>query len=142
MKTVLPLLLSFLFIAGAAWGDSTCQKPAKKSPAKADLVITAIQVVPATKPGSKETIVYTIKNQGKKISPMSAAQLQVGSDEAVILRTPAIKPDGSYTYSVQYDLSEGKKYVIKAKADYLNKVPETNDRNNENTISFGIGRKL
>lgn len=138
MKKYLSVLLAVLILAGVALSAQTCSK--KKKP---DLTITKIKVTPSNKDPHKLTIQYTIKNQGSTASPASQSQLSVsGSDQLIVKDTPPLKPNNSYTTTVQYDIAQEGNYQIKATADYLNKVPELNELNNSNKISFGISHNL
>jgi subtilase family serine protease len=111
-----------------------------------DLVVSTMEVksIGAVKNG-KVTILYTIKNQGKTISPATLTRISVGDQvKGVTIShpTPDLQPGGSYTGKVEYTASEGKKYFIQATADYKNNAFETNELNNGNSMYFSFGRIL
>ncbi|HVN67855.1 MAG TPA: CARDB domain-containing protein [Candidatus Sulfotelmatobacter sp.] len=104
-----------------------------------DLVVKKITVQrPADKKSTKVTLVYVIANQGNAASPASAAQLTV-NDRRSVKQTPPLKPGESVTTTLTYDLAKTGKHWVKVSADYNNRIRESNERNNTNTIRFSIG---
>jgi len=110
-----------------------------------DIVVTKVEVAkPKAKGKKKATITYTLQNQGRAPSQASRTQISISaSDQKVVEhQAPALKPGETFTTSIDYDLAKSGNYRIKVTADYINKIPESNERNNENSVRFSIGRSL
>ncbi|MFA4966711.1 MAG: CARDB domain-containing protein [Candidatus Margulisiibacteriota bacterium] len=118
-------------------------RPAGPAP---DLVITDLKIDQShIKKDQKVTIIYKVKNQGKVMSGKSITNLSIGSSankQIANVSSPALAPGGSYTGQVDYVVPAAGKYVFKASADYKNNVFESNEMNNERSVSFSFGRKL
>jgi subtilase family serine protease len=94
--------------------------------------------------GGKVRVTYTIKNTGRAKSAPSVSRVTISTEgiKAIQENTPGLKPGDNFTRTIEYVLAKSGKYQIKATADYLKQVPENNERNNENTIKFGISRTI
>jgi len=93
----------------------------------------------------KVTVIYTIKNTGTAAAPSSVAKLEIhraGLSKQTSVSVPALKPGQIYTNSVDYDIVDGKKYNVKMTADYKNTINESNELDNENKVSFSVGRSF
>lgn len=108
---------------------------------KPDLVI-----VKATATRSKKGILvkYTVKNIGKAPSRPSRTKVQVALPKGMSVdhTTPALKPGDTFSTSWDYVVAKEGKYQFKVTADYPNNIHESNERNNENSVTFSIGRTL
>lgn len=111
---------------------------------KADLVIEKVNIEPA-KQGKNVKITYVVKNQGKVTANQSEASINILSEEgkdlgkSIIKDIPSIPPNSSYTTEISYPLLEKGNYNIKVTADYKDKIAESNEANNFNTVKFSIG---
>lgn len=93
----------------------------------------------------KVTVIYSIKNTGASTAAASVAKIEMGKDDEIVQGTvpvPALKPGQIYTNSVDYDIVDGKKYNVKMTADYKNTINESNELDNENKVSFSVGRSF
>jgi len=93
----------------------------------------------------KVTVVYSIKNTGTSAAAASVAKIEMGKDDEIVQGTvpvPALKPGQIYTNTVNYNVAEGKKYLVKVTADYKNTINESNELDNENKVSFSVGRSF
>jgi len=112
---------------------------AAAKPPLPDLIVKKVTIKrPADKKSAKVTVVYIIFNQGKSPCPASATKL-TSQNGSVIKQVPPLKPGESLTTTLDYDLAKTGNHWVKVSADYNNRIKESNDSNNDNTIRFSIG---
>ncbi len=130
----LSLLLAFALPVLAA--------PAKKLP---DLKLTKVKATKKVVKGKTKLVVsYTVKNVGLAAAPASTTgiavrQLSTKTNEQTC---PPLKPNEEYSTEWSCDVKDAGKYQIKVGADYRNYIPEMDEINNQNTITFGVSRPL
>ena len=93
----------------------------------------------------KVTVVYSIKNTGASGTAASVANVALNKGDEIVQGTvpvPALKPGQIYTNTVNYNVAEGKKYIVKVTADYKNTLNESNELDHENKMSFSVGRSF
>lgn len=126
-----------LFIAGtSAYGTS----PACKT--LPDLKISKVSV---SNPGSNGKVIvrYTIKNTGTAVAKSSTTKLALTDKKGAIYDSvPGLTPGSSVSRTVEYVVPEKGRFEINATADYNNIIAEKNEINNQNSVSFSIGRSF
>lgn len=129
-----------MLISSVLAAEKTAKTPGKKAP---DLVVTKATVTRPAKGSKKVVVTYTVKNQGEVISgPSITAIVPSAGGKTGQQYTPPLKPGGVYTTTWTHDLAREGNLQFKVSADYFNKVPESNEGNNENVVRFGFGRKI
>ena len=111
---------------------------------KPDLTVSKVKVdsTKSCKSG-KVIVLYTVKNTGKMASPASIARISENSGKEKIISTPSIpslSPGASYSGQTVYAVTSKKNYRFSATADYTNQINETNEINNQNSVSFSFGK--
>lgn len=111
---------------------------------KPDLTVSKVKV-DSTKAcnNGKVIVLYTVKNTGKMTSPASIAKISENSGKEKIISTPLIPslgPGASYSGQAVYTVTSKKNYRFSATADYTNQINETNEINNQNSVSFSFGK--
>ncbi|MFA5104005.1 MAG: CARDB domain-containing protein [Candidatus Margulisiibacteriota bacterium] len=132
------LAVSIFAIAIPLFAASSSKKPLP------DLAVTSIKITSSEVSG-KVVIAFTVTNKGDKASPSSKTQIVLDEHDPNVIATrnaPSLLPGRTYADRVEYTVSKNNKYVFKATADYNNRVPEGNDLNNSNTVSFSFGRSF
>ena len=109
-----------------------------------DLTVSKVKVdsSKACKSG-KVIVLYTVKNTGKVMAPASLAKISENSGKERIISTPsvpALAPGTSYSGQAVYTVTSKKNYRFSATADYNNQINETNEINNQNSVSFSFGK--
>lgn len=136
MKIVSMLVCSILVLMASAVFSSMPQKP--------DLTVSKLKVdaSKAAKTGEVK-ILYEVKNIGKATAPASLAKLSVRSDKTRVHSTPSVpslSPGATYVGEAVYKVTSKKNLVFKMTADYDNQINETNEVNNQNSVSFSFGK--
>jgi len=136
-------ILSLLIIGSLTAQGNNPANTKKDDKPSSDLVITRIKVDTSDKNNAK--IIYTVENQGETAVSASAASIKVlssaGKEIGASIKNdiPSLPPSTSYTGEINYPIRSKGKYLIKATADYNDKIAESNELNNSNTIKFSIG---
>jgi subtilase family serine protease len=112
------------------------------SPAVPDLVVEAITGSPDRPlPGDTVNFAVTLKNQGNGIAELSKVSFYVDDSYQGYQDVPEIAANATlireFTWTARADTHE-----IKAVADYLDRVAESDETNNEKTVSFPIADLL
>jgi len=136
MKSILLLVAFALVLTAGAVYSAASHKP--------DLEVTKIKVDSSNvKKTGEVKIIYEIKNTGKKTAPPSLAKLSIKSDKNRVHSTPSVpslSPGGTYVGEAVCKVTSKKNNVFKLAADYDNKINETNEVNNQNSVSFSFGK--
>lgn len=139
-KIIISLVISLL-VADLTLAMGNAPKKEKQP----DLVVTEVVVEKLPAKGVQMVrIKYTIRNQGNAVCPasISGIRLQGSGSKSLEQNTPALKPGQSITTTIDHELARAGNYEVKVSADYNNKIKESNEANNENSIRFSIGRIL
>ncbi len=144
MKNIISVCLGIIIMASVAYSaDKNCPK---KSSVLPDLAITDVKVdSSAVKSTGKVKVIYTIKNRGKLSSKASALSVKaLDKDGKQISKSvqkdiPILPPSRSYTTEINYNVAKKGDMVFKAAADYNDKITESDESNNNNTMKFSIG---
>lgn len=111
-----------------------------------DLVVNGIKIDSSkVDKDGKITVIYSVKNTGKTKAPASIAKISMKSNGKTIETTPdtpAIDPGGSYKGTATFTAASKNNYIFNVNADYQNGVLETNEKNNQNALSFSFGKKF
>ncbi len=135
LVTALLMLVIALTLPGLA-------APAKKLP---DLKLTKLKATRKVVKGKAKLVVsYTVKNIGLAPAPASVTGIAVRqlSGKTNEQTCPPLQPNEEYSTEWSCDVKEAGKYQIKVGADYRNYIPEMDEINNQNTITFGVSRSL
>lgn len=142
MKHLIGLFISLLAIASPGFAVNHCQ-PTKAAP---DLVVTDVKVdASCLEKDQTVKVKYTVKNQGKATAKRSTAATTIYDKSGKALQKsvkqdiPSLPPSQSYTAEISYPVRTRGNFLIKATADYQNKLTEGSDLNNSNTLRFSIG---
>ena len=113
-------------------------------PKKPDLTVSKLKVDSSKTAKTGEVkIIYEVKNIGKAAAPSSLAKLSIKSDKNRVHSTPSVPslaPGATYVGEAVYKVTSKKNVVFKMTADYDNKINETNEINNQNSVSFSFGK--
>ncbi|MFA5097907.1 MAG: CARDB domain-containing protein [Candidatus Margulisiibacteriota bacterium] len=111
---------------------------------KPDLTVSKLRVDSSKTAKTGEVkIIYEVKNIGKAAAPASLAKLSIKSDKNRVHSTPSVpslSPGATYVGEAVYKVTSKKNVVFKMTADYDNKINETNEINNQNSVSFSFGK--
>ncbi|NQU17313.1 MAG: DUF3324 domain-containing protein [Candidatus Saganbacteria bacterium] len=135
-KVLIIILVAATIVLGIIAWNQMAPRP--------DLIIETLNIEPV-KQGKNVKITYVVKNQGKAAANQSEAFINILSKEGKDLGKsikkdiPSLPPNSSYTTEISYPLVEKGNYNIKVTADYKDKIAESNEANNFNTVKFSIG---
>ncbi len=134
LKPLLSLLVLVL-VTGSVF-SAVAKKP--------DLTVSKLRVDSSKTAKTGEVkIIYEVKNIGKAAAPASLAKLSIKSDKNRVHSTPSVpslSPGATYVGEAVYKVTSKKNVVFKMTADYDNKINETNEINNQNSVSFSFGK--
>lgn len=140
MKKALFIVCGILILMIAVHAASSSKK---NTP---DLVISKVKVDNSNKKYVK--LSYTVTNKGNVTADASKTLIDLspvsgnGLDQTIVNDTPSLPPSQSISVQINYPMATQGKYMINATADYNNKIAESSELNNMNSISFSIGRKI
>ena len=102
----------------------------------ADLIVQSITWSPPN-PSRGEAVMFSVvlKNQGNAVSRTTNMELFIDGSSRGLQDIPAINPGGTATKTYNWVAIVGQ-HAIKAAADQLNHVKESNESNNERTVTF------
>ena len=141
MKNLFVFILTLTLITPTL-AATVAPKPAGKVAPLPDLEVVKLIATPLK--NGKVRVLYTIKNSGHAKSGPSVTRVTISTAgiKEVRQNTPELKPGDLFTNSVEYALGKNGKYLFNVSADYLKQVTESNERNNNKTIRFGISRTI
>ncbi len=93
--------------------------------------------ISATAEGKDVNICTTVYNESEVAAPENTLAILIDSELAETVEVPSIAPEGNITKCVMKTLAVGT-HVITAIADYYNEVPETNEQDNERSVTVEI----
>jgi subtilase family serine protease len=142
-------ILAAATLAFAASRPPQTTEATSKTETKPDLVVTQIKVdANSTAAKNNVKVKYEIKNQGKGTAAPSTAQVKLLSADGKEMAQstqhsiPSIAPGQCYTTELTYTMNKKGEFKVKAVTDYNNKLNESNENNNHNTVgvslSFGL----
>jgi subtilase family serine protease len=104
-----------------------------------ELSVYAIGVNPR-KPCIDDVVTFSaqVKNTGTATAAPSKLSLRIGGGTPVILSVPAIDPGKYATVTKTESLSRAQRYRVTARADYDNKIAESNEGNNVKSSDFEV----
>jgi subtilase family serine protease len=102
----------------------------------ADLIVQSITWTPSNPSrGDAVTISIVIKNQGNAVSRLTNINLYIDGNSRGTQDIPAINPSGTVTNTYSWFAMVGQ-HPLKAVVDEMNNVKESNETNNERTVTF------
>ena len=130
LASIIIFLLTFSVLAGAA-------------SSKMDLVITNMTTTPASPQiGEQVTLKVTVKNIGTGKTPASTLRLKFASGGIYETATPTLNAGGAYTSSFPIGQQPFGSSVYVAVADATNVIAESNELNNNKSITIYIPQTL
>jgi subtilase family serine protease len=106
------------------------------TPLTPDLVVDSITWLPETPlEGDNVTFFFTVKNQGEGAADYSLGTPYIDNDRISSISFSAIGPGAVNTANLTWCVQAGS-YTVKLVIDPSNKVLESNESNNEKTVSF------
>ncbi len=102
----------------------------------ADLIVQSITWSPSN-PSRGDTVTFSVvlKNQGNAVSRITNVELFIDGNSRGLQDIPAINPGGTATKTYNWVAIVGQ-HAIKAAVDQINHVKESNESNNERTVTF------
>ena len=107
-----------------------------------DLIISSFSINPAS-PTTADQITFTavVKNQGNAASSASTVSIRVGGEyppSAPRYNVPALAPGATHTVTRTLNLNVTQNYIAEATADPEESIIESNESNNQATVTFTV----